>query len=97
MIMQIVNYIYIYIYIAKQTSATSVNSVTSQTSVTSMTSPRPSCVQSCDGLEDGDYHSCHSCVMYASCQEGILYSRMCGGGKLWDDEARECTKMSTTC
>ena len=64
---------------------------------TSMTSPRPKCIESCDGLEDGDYHSCLSCFMFATCDEGILYSGMCDKNKLWDDEARECSKVSTTC
>ena len=71
--------------------------VSPTTGPTSMTSPRPKCIESCDGLEDGDYHSCYSCFMYATCDEGVLYSAMCDKNKLWDDEARECSKVSTTC
>ena len=56
------------------------------------------CVSSCEDKEDGDYQSCKSCGVYASCVAGKLFDeRPCPSGLRWDNIAKKCLRRSRTC
>ena len=59
------------------------------------------CIRSCQGLPDGDYQSCHSCHVYASCTNGsMIDDRQCAPAQPplnWDDRAKRCLYKSSTC
>ena len=56
------------------------------------------CVDSCIGLDNGDYQSCVSCYVYVSCNyEIVTDNRDCGPGLMWDDRDKDCLAVSTTC
>ena len=56
------------------------------------------CVSSCEGRSNGDYHSCISCHVYATCSNGILYdNRPCPANLVWDDSKKRCEYTSSTC
>ena len=56
------------------------------------------CVQSCEGLPDGDFQSCLGCHVYATCMEGILHdNRPCPHNLVWDNTHRRCMRTSPTC
>lgn len=56
------------------------------------------CIDSCDGMPDGDYQSCQGCYVYATCSNGILYdNRECPSGLVWDDNVKRCEWTSDTC
>lgn len=57
-----------------------------------------SCITSCESLPDGDYQSCLSCQVYASCFGGqFIDNRPCPAGLSWDNEKKECVLESSTC
>lgn len=59
---------------------------------------KSTCISNCKGLIDGDYASCLSCSVYASCVSGIIYDgRRCPAGLFWDDSNKLCTYDSPTC
>ena len=59
------------------------------------------CIRSCQGLPDGDYQSCHSCHVYASCTNGsMIDDGQCAPAQPplnWDDRAKRCLHKSLTC
>eukprot|EP00483_Globobulimina_turgida_P002623 UN02627 len=56
------------------------------------------CVSDCSGVADGDYRSCSSCHVYATCSNGILYDdRACATEALyWNDQSKTC-EVTTQC
>ena len=53
---------------------------------------------SCDGLDDGHYHSCHGCHVYVKCHDNSMADdRPCPTGLEFDDVTDRCEKMSSTC
>ena len=49
-------------------------------------------------MPDGDYQSCQGCHVYATCSNEILYdNRPCPADLVWDDNAKRCEWISTTC
>lgn len=58
----------------------------------------PGCVSTCEGLKNGDYQSCKSCIVYATCSNGRLYDgRPCPAALVWDDKLKRCEYSSSTC
>ena len=56
------------------------------------------CITNCAGTPDGDYQSCKSCDVYATCIGGTIFdSRPCPLGTVWDDNFKRCDFKSTTC
>ena len=65
---------------------------------TSTCHPLRSCVQTCEGIDNGNYQSCQSCNVYATCSNGfVIDGRPCGPGLVWDDEKKLCAYESSTC
>jgi len=57
-----------------------------------------SCIRSCKGVPDGDYHSCLGCGHYATCLLGVFITRKCTlKNTMWDDEYKMCLSRSQTC
>ena len=61
--------------------------------------PYQGCIRGCDGLGDGDYASCVSEHVYASCSNGLLYDeRPCAPADpplVWDDILKRCEYEAT--
>ncbi len=56
------------------------------------------CVSSCLGVANGDYHSCRGCHFYATCSNEIIYdNRRCPSNLVWDDILKRCEYTSYTC
>ncbi|XP_046342384.1 chitin-binding domain protein cbd-1-like [Haliotis rufescens] len=85
------------------TSATTTSATTTSATTTSPTTTSPTpyvnpCITSCSGRVDGDYQSCVSCNVYATCFQGHLRdNRPCPAATSWDDNLKQCTGLSTTC
>nr|XP_034329828.1 SCO-spondin isoform X4 [Crassostrea gigas] len=56
-----------------------------------------SCVSDCKHWVNGHYQSCETCNGYVSCANQILYKRSCPANLVWDDQAKQCLYISTTC
>lgn len=57
-----------------------------------------SCIRSCTGVPDGDYHSCLGCNHYATCLQGVFITRRCSlKDTVWDDKYKMCLSRSQTC
>lgn len=56
-----------------------------------------SCVSDCKHWVNGHYQSCETCNGYVSCANQILYKRSCPANLVWDDHAKQCLYISTTC
>ena len=60
--------------------------------------PTKPCVDCCETMHDGDYHSCENCHEYVTCSNGRLTKRTkCPAGSAWDDKLKECSQSSSTC
>jgi len=76
------------------------SATTSPTTANPTTSPVviSNCITGCSALSDGDYQSCRSCSVYATCVSGIFYDgRPCFPSSFWDDALKRCTFSSSTC
>ena len=72
--------------------------VVSEKGMKEATNTGDSCIESCQGLADGNYQSCQGCSVYASCSNEILIdNRPCPGGLVWDDNLKRCESTSATC
>ena len=56
------------------------------------------CIESCDGMSNGEYQSCEECTSYIQCTDEASDIRQCEDGQTWDDTNKECSSAtSTTC
>ncbi len=56
------------------------------------------CIHTCVGMPNGDYQSCRSCHVFASCSNNIMHdNRPCPAGLVWDDNLKQCEWTSQTC
>ncbi|KAK6173249.1 hypothetical protein SNE40_016734 [Patella caerulea] len=56
------------------------------------------CLQTCEGLKDGNYQCCQSCHFFTSCVNEYMYDkRPCPEDLVWDDAKKNCLRNSTTC
>ncbi|XP_067667423.1 uncharacterized protein [Haliotis asinina] len=85
------------------TSATTTSATTTSATTTSATTTSPTpyvnpCITSCIGQSNGNFQSCVSCNVFATCDSGVFVdSRPCPASTSWDDKAKECVGLSTTC
>jgi hypothetical protein len=60
-------------------------------------------IPTCEGLRDGDYASCVSCDMFASCvDDEMIDERICaaaveGGRTVWNDAEKKCDYTTDLC
>ena len=57
------------------------------------------CIDSCDGLPDGDYQWCATCFGFAKCCAGMLFPTQCAPVivTVWDDDRKICRWRTPTC
>ena len=58
-----------------------------------------SCVSDCSVMPPGFYQACSGCASgnYVGCSGTVLSSMACTAGSYWDDVAKNCLAVSTTC
>ncbi|KAL3884574.1 hypothetical protein ACJMK2_024706 [Sinanodonta woodiana] len=55
------------------------------------------CVDSCLGLEDGNYQHCQDCQHYVACSNSLKYVMPCPSNLVWHDGMKRCEYTSPTC
>ncbi|KAL3884573.1 hypothetical protein ACJMK2_024705, partial [Sinanodonta woodiana] len=55
------------------------------------------CVDSCLGLEDGNYQHCQDCQHYVACVNAVKYVIPCPPNLVWHDGMKRCDYTSPTC
>ncbi|KAI0225491.1 hypothetical protein LSAT2_023737 [Lamellibrachia satsuma] len=57
----------------------------------------PCGIMTCEGHQDGSYQNYYSCEKYDVCKDGQKTLVWCNQGRVWDDNAKACSYVSTTC
>ncbi|KAL3884544.1 hypothetical protein ACJMK2_024678 [Sinanodonta woodiana] len=55
------------------------------------------CVDSCFGVQNGEYQHCQNCHQYVSCSYGFKFIMPCPDDLVWDDYLKKCNWISSTC
>ncbi|KAK3596736.1 hypothetical protein CHS0354_036360 [Potamilus streckersoni] len=55
------------------------------------------CVDSCFGVQNGEYQYCSNCHQYVSCAYGFKFIMPCPDHLVWDDFLKKCNWVSSTC